>query len=156
MLTRLPLACALAALPLAPAFAAPAAGASALRFAEPWIREAPPTAQVLGGYFELSNPTGAAVVLRGVSAPGFEEVQMHSLEEAEDGRMRMVRHETWTVPAQGTVRFAPGGNHLMLMRPTRPLKAEDTLPLTFDFGASGKRVVSFTVRSMVQREHHDD
>lgn len=150
---RLAAAFALALAAGAPAFAA--APADALRFSEPWIREAPPTAKVMGGYFELENPTAKPLKLVGITCPAFGEVQMHSMVE-EEGRMKMVHHRSWPVSAHGAVHFAPGGNHLMLMRPVRPLKAGETVKLEFDFGAAGRRVVSFPVRSMVEPHGHHE
>lgn len=47
------------------------------------------------------------------------------------------------VPAGGSVTFAPGGYHLMLIGLTKPVKTGDAVPATLTFASGAKVKVSF-------------
>ena len=47
-----------------------------------------------------------------------------------------------------TVKFAPGGYHLMLMDLKSPLKQGDKLPVTLEFEKAGKVKVAFDVQGV--------
>jgi copper(I)-binding protein len=50
------------------------------------------------------------------------------------------------IPAGGTLRFAPGGHHLMLVGLARAMKAGDSLPATLVFAGGRRMKVEFAVR----------
>jgi periplasmic copper chaperone A len=56
-----------------------------------------------------------------------------------DGAMTMKPLESVAIPAGGTVTFAPGGKHVMLIGIQRQLKRGETLRLDFTF-ASGEQI----------------
>lgn len=123
---------------------------------EPWIREAPPNATTLAGYLVLNNngDTGSALV--SASSPDFGDVMIHETVE-KDGIARMVHLDRVEVPANGNVQFQPGGMHIMLMQPKRPLKAGDQVPLTLNFADGTEIAVEFEVRKAAGRAsggHH--
>jgi copper(I)-binding protein len=51
------------------------------------------------------------------------------------------------VPAGGTVRFEPGGYHVMLMDLAAPLQAGQTFEVTLTFAEAGTKTVTATVRA---------
>jgi copper(I)-binding protein len=110
-----------------------------------WVREAPPTATAMAGYMTLVNPSKDALTLVGASSPQFGEVQMHEIVE-EDGMSRMQEAKRLTLPAKGTLAFAPGSTHLMLMRPKKPLKAGEPVEIVLQWAPSGKTTVKTAVR----------
>jgi len=57
----------------------------------------------------------------------------------ENGVSKMRHTNELAVPPQGSIAFAPGGLHLMLMMPTRELKPGDKVGLTFSL-ASGEKI----------------
>jgi copper(I)-binding protein len=60
--------------------------------------------------------------------------------------MRMRELDHLDVPAHGRDQLAPGGMHLMLLDPKRPLKAGDTSTLSLRCGG-GSLEVSFPVKA---------
>lgn len=75
-----------------------------------------PGTSMSAGYLSLSNPGGGDVEITRVTSPQFEAVELHRT-VLEDGIARMRAEPAIVVAAGATVRFAPGGLHLMLMRP---------------------------------------
>lgn len=125
----------------------PAARASAggLEVRDAWIREAPPTAAVLAGYAELANGGDAPLRVVGASSAGFRAVELHEI-RMDQGVMRMRALESVVVPARGSVRLAPGGDHLMLLDPARPLAAGDRVGIRFEVEGAAPVLVEFEVR----------
>jgi len=76
-----------------------------------------PGAEARAGYFSLTNTSGEPIVITAVSSPQFEAVEMHE-SVLEDGVSRMRALEKVTIAPDQTIKFEPGGRHLMLMRPT--------------------------------------
>ncbi|MCC2656871.1 MAG: Copper(I)-binding protein [Panacagrimonas sp.] len=73
----------------------------------------PPGVPMAAGYFELHNPGKSTLVLESLESSAFESVEMHETVE-EDGMARMRPLANATVAAGETLRFEPGGMHLML------------------------------------------
>lgn len=113
---------------LLPAAVLPAYAQAELVFSDAWIREAPPAASVLAGYLVISNPTAAAVTVTGVSGADFSSVEIHRT-VIEDGMARMQSAGQLEIPAGGKFTLAPGGYHLMLFNPRRPLTSGDNVKL---------------------------
>jgi copper(I)-binding protein len=124
---------------------APCAGAAGLELRDAWIRAAPPSAQTLAGYVELANTGSAPLRVTAVGSPDFGAVELHEM-RMDDGVMRMRALDAVEVPAGASVRLAPGGNHLMLMRPTRALRAGDRVAIEFEVEGAATLSADFTVR----------
>jgi len=112
---------------------------------------------VSDAYATSSNPkTGAAFMaiantgatdctLIGASGTAAEKIELHGHFD-EDGVMKMRPIEGGVaVPAGGQHALARGGDHVMLMGLTTPLKDGDTVSLTLDFGDCGTLPVEVTV-----------
>ena len=88
------------------------------------------------GYFILT--AGAAPVeLTAVTSP-LARVELHGMSMA-GGVMRMDRLPSVRVAAGASIRFAPGGSHLMLFDVPASVRPGATLPLVFVF-ADGARI----------------
>lgn len=94
-----------------------------------WIRAAPPGASAMAGYVEIENRGDAPVRCTGASGADFGAVEIHRT-MVENGQSRMLRDQAVEVPARGSAALAPGGYHLMLFRPQRPLAPGDRSTLT--------------------------
>lgn len=127
---------------------------TSLRVENAWIREAPPSVDVMGGYARLCNDADEAITLTQLSSDVFGEIQMHISREV-DGQATMERLQTVEIGPHDCVDFAPGGRHLMLFEPTHAMRAGDRAVLTLGF-ANGKHMdVEFSVRRMGgMHEHH--
>lgn len=130
------------------AFASAAVGAEAACapvIEKPWVRAAPPGAASLAGYLVLRNPCGAAIEVSDVESRDFGMPMMHRTEVV-DGVSRMRPAGKLVVPPGGELRFEPGGLHLMLMKPRRPLAEGDQASVRLVL-ADGRRVFAvFPVR----------
>lgn len=119
--------------------------AGRLTVEDAWIRAAPPGAMMLAGYMALGNTGDAPVVLVAADSDAFGDVSMHRTVE-EDGVARMRPLERVIVAPGQRVTFAPGGMHLMLMRPKRALHAGDRITIRLRQADGTATPVEFTVR----------
>jgi copper(I)-binding protein len=128
------------------AVAAPAAAAS-IAHDGAWIRLPPPAAQVAAGYIQLHN-AGADDRLLGASCREFAQVQIHAMRM--DGEvMRMHALPDGLPLASGaSVALQPGGYHLMLMSPKRPLQDGQVVRVRLQFEQVGTVPVDFVVRNV--------
>lgn len=133
----------LAALSLASAsFGAFAASATV---SDCWVRLLPGSLPS-GAYFNVTNSTGDAIELKGVHSDAFGMAMLHRTQSnGSTSTMEMV--DSATVPANGTLQFAPGGYHVMLEQPKHPLKVGSTIDLTFTFGNGEKTTAQCAVKS---------
>ena len=113
---------------------------TALEVTDPWIREAPPGANVLAAYMVIANQGVQAATITAIASPDFERIEMHRT-LVEDGVARMVPVESLQIAAAGRVELEPGGMHLMLYSPRRPLREGDSVALEIQqSGAASIRV----------------
>lgn len=129
-----------ALLPLALcACATPALAAPSVMVSECWIRLLPGTLPS-GGYFSVMNMSDKPVDLTGVQTTAFGMAMLHQT-RTEGGTSKMMAVDKATVPANGTLAFAPGGYHVMFEKPTQAVKAGASIPVTFSF-SDGEKVTS--------------
>lgn len=121
------------------------AGELKVRATGGWIREAPPVSTTLAGYLTIENESGKAIAVVGATSPAFARVEIHRT-EVEAGLARMRRQDRVVVPPGGTQRFEPGGYHLMLMKPSRTLKAGDAVELELSLEDGQSIQVELTVK----------
>jgi hypothetical protein len=93
-----------------------------------WVREAPHTSRVLAAYMQIINLTDSELTVTGITSPDFEAAELHRT-VVENGMARMLPVPELTIPAGGSITLAPGGLHLMLFDPVRPLQQGDTVTL---------------------------
>jgi copper(I)-binding protein len=111
-----------------------------------WINEAPPNAKVLAAYMVIENHTAKNDALISVTSGTFAKVETHQSIE-EDGMAKMIKLPKINVPAQGKAVLAPGGMHLMLIKPKKRLKQGDHVELILNF-EGGKKI---SVKTMVKK-----
>jgi len=99
----------------------------------------------LAGYFELSNTGQRPRRLVGASSPAFARVMLHRSTHA-GGTEHMVHVSSVDIAPGKTLRFAPGGYHLMLMKRRHGLKVGDRVPVTLHFANGRGLTVHFAVR----------
>jgi periplasmic copper chaperone A len=99
----------------------------------PAVRENPGAA-----YFTLKGGSDAAILLA-VSAPFAVRTELHESMKGEHGMAMMKPVKDVAVPARGTVKFEPGGKHVMLFDVSPQVRAGERVPLTLAF-ADGKKV----------------
>lgn len=133
--------CALAA----PLFLAACADPQPLYVDQAWVRVSPNAATPSAGYFTVHGGE-TAVQLRDVITDRAVRVEMHE-SMSKDGVMSMKPVDSVDIPAKGTVKFAPGGKHLMLWSLNPDAISRGKMPLTFLF-SNGDRII---VDAVVQK-----
>lgn len=120
------------------------AAAGQLVAEDPWIREAPPGAHMMGGFVMLRNTAYEDIVIKSVQAEDFHMAELH-LSVVEDGMARMIEQESLLVPARGELELKPGSYHIMLMHPSRALKAGDVSDIRLFLVDGTSLTISFPV-----------
>lgn len=110
-----------------------------------WVRLLPGNLPS-GAYFNVTNASNAPIELQRVDSNAFGMAMLHRTQSnGSTSTMEMVHSAT--VPANGTLKFAPGGYHVMLEQPKHPLKVGSTIDLTFTFGDGEKTTGQCAVKS---------
>lgn len=111
---------------------------------QPWIREAPPPARVLAAYMIIDNTGAAPASITRITSPDFQRTELHRT-LIKDGVASMAPVATLQIPAGESVALLPGGMHLMLFDPLRPLHAGDSVTLVIHDSAGGRITVQAAV-----------
>ena len=120
----------------------PRAPAAALEITEARIRTPAPGQDKTAAYFDIRTVTDADITLTGAETVVARSVEIHRIVRDGD-RVRMARQSTVVIPAGKTVRFAPGGLHLMVFGVSSPVDGAEFVLLTQDgrkFGARFKEL----------------
>jgi periplasmic copper chaperone A len=112
--------------------------------AGPWIRFINTTTPA-AGYFTVTNAGARPVVITGASSPDCGSLMLHQSRNV-NGVEQMEMVSSVTVPAHGSVKFAPGGYHLMCMSPSANVMPGRTVPVTLTFADHRTVTKPFMVR----------
>jgi hypothetical protein len=105
---------------------------------------APPGIKTSAVYMLLENAGDAAIDLLAVESPAFAMAHLHKTSMA-DGLMTMEPVAQLAIPRGETVKFAPGGLHIMLTGPRESLGPGDGFPLSLVFGNGQTLTVNVAV-----------
>jgi protein SCO1/2 len=130
----------------AQASAPPASEGDVVAIMNAWVRETDPKATVNAGYMTLINVGSSDVTLVRVESPSFDTVEVHEMARV-DGLMKMRELTDLVIPANEQARFAPGGKHLMMKRPSQHFQVGDAVDLTLIFKSGRQQTVSVNVAS---------
>lgn len=119
--------------------------ADGLAVSDAWFRTIVPQ-RPAGGYFTLTNDGDTDRELVGAASPACGMAMLHETAE-ENGVAKMLKVDHITVPAGGSVEFAPGGYHVMCMKPTDAMKPGNTVPVTLKFEDGAGVTADFAVKS---------
>ena len=123
--------------------------AGPLRIEEPWSRESPPGTSVGFGYMRVTNTGERPDRLVAGRSPLAEDVRFHRTVRQEDGTTKMVRQKDGVaIPAGATIKFEPGGYHVMLIGLQRPVGPEKPVPLTVRFERAGEVEMNLAVQPL--------
>lgn len=92
-------------------------------------------------YFTIRSAKDDAIIA--ISSSAADSIEIHT-SVTKDGRSSMQRIETLELPAGKTVRFEPGGNHLMVFSP-RVEPSASGFPITIELQSGGRETVSFEI-----------
>jgi copper(I)-binding protein len=118
-----------------------------LQITDVWSRATPPLVEVGAAYFTAENRASTADTLIGVSSPVAECAEMHT-HTMKDGMMMMHQLDSVDVAAGGTLKFKPGGNHIMLIGLKHSLVEGERFPLTLRFKHAGNVELNVEVHGL--------
>lgn len=125
------------------ALTAPASAVS-VNVSDAWFRALPGTLPA-GGYFNVHNAGKNDLAILGAQSDGCSTVMMHK-SSSTGGMSRMEMVDKVDVLAGGKVSFAPGGLHLMCMRPTSLMKIGGKVPVVLQLSDGTRVAATFSVR----------
>jgi copper(I)-binding protein len=108
-----------------------------------WMR-ALPGGLPAGGYFTLHNGTAKTLTLEGAASTACGSLMLHK-SDTMSGMASMSDVKRIDVAPGGTLKFSPGGYHLMCMAPTDALKRGAKVAVTFHFTDGTKLKTTFDV-----------
>jgi periplasmic copper chaperone A len=122
--------------------------AASIVVTQAWSRATPGGSKVAGGYLTIENNGLAVDKLISASTDAAKKIEIHEM-AVTDGVMTMGPVEVGLPIEPGrTVKFAPGGLHLMIIGLAAPLVRGDKVPVMLKFEKAGEIAVSFDVRAM--------
>lgn len=120
------------AAPGADADTTPSSAADTVTITDVWVKSADDGMSAAFGELENTGDVDATIVSAATDASPM--VGLHETVENEAGEMVMREKDGgFTVPAGGSLTLEPGGNHIMLMDLTAPVKAGDEVTFTLTF-----------------------
>lgn len=114
------------------------AATSPIAIENAWLRTPPHGLDKTAGYFQLTNRTGNSMTLIGAISEQIRSIEMHTT-IVDGDMMRMRRLKTIPIPAGETIRFEPGGMHLMIFG----LRTSGDITITLQFEDGTAQTVPF-------------
>ena len=111
-----------------------------------WTRQVPGS-DVAAVYLTLRNPTAKPVTVVGIESSVAEHAMIHET-KTEGGQSRMRPHEQLVVAPGETVKFEPGGLHVMLHGMKQPVAVGQSLQLVLLLADGSKIPVSAVARPL--------
>ncbi len=116
-----------------------------LAIGRPWARATPGGAKVGGGYLSITNKGTAPDKLTGGTLSLADHVEFHEM-KMDGGVMQMRPIDGGVTISPGeTVKFEPGGNHVMFMGLKEPLKQGDMVKGQLTFEKAGTVDVEYKI-----------
>lgn len=119
--------------------------ADCLKVQGAWVRLPPVAMPMMAGFARIENGCEAPVAIVGAESLAFADVSLHETRE-EGGVSRMREVEALPVAPGKAVELKPGGLHLMLHGPYRPLDAGDRTVITLKLQDGRTLPVPFEAR----------
>ena len=116
-----------------------------------WLRAAPPRAMMMAAYGDLINNTDQKQILIGAYSPDFGMVEIHKTIISE-GVARMVHQAEIVIKPQEQLNFKPGGLHIMLMQPTKPIINGDEIKICLIYRQNGKEHVQHIMFPVMKKQ----
>lgn len=138
--------------------AAMATQAEHIEVSEPYAREVPPGAPASASFMTLTNNSDQDIKILQADSEVSKVVELHT-HTNDNGVMRMRKIPNITVPANGQAVLKPGGLHIMLIGPHKPLKTGQTVNVDLIFEDGSHKSVSMPVKSlkgMKMPMHHEN
>lgn len=119
--------------------------AAQLQIETPWVALAPPAATVNAAYMKLYNPQMQPQKIVNVNSDCCAMTMLHQMRREGD-KMHMEHVDYLLVPAQSEVNLAPGGLHIMLMKPKKELQLYSKVTIVFTFADASEQNIVLDVK----------
>lgn len=113
----------------------------------PFAREVPPGAPASASFMTIENASGTPLKIISAESDVSKVVELHT-HTNDNGVMRMRKIPSIEVPASGKTELKPGGLHIMLIGPHKPLKMGQEVSVKLNFEDGSSKTVSMPVKSM--------
>lgn len=124
---------------------APAGKACAAQVREGWVRMPPMQMPMMAGFGRIENRCPLPVTIVSAKSAAFGDVSLHETRIV-DGVSRMRAVPELRIAPDGSAQLKPGGLHLMLMQPHKPLKPGSRIAVEFALKDGGSLFGEFEVR----------
>ena len=111
-----------------------------------WVRQPIVESDIHAGYFTLVNVSAQDLKLVSIESEAYETVEIHEMTH-KNGMMKMAEIDSLDIAANGKVKLAPGGKHLMLIKPNREIKAGGRVKLTLKFESGRTQLVDLPIKT---------
>ena len=98
---------------------------------EGWVRLLPGGMPMQAGFGRIENNCAVPVTIVAARSAAYGSVELHETRIV-DGVSRMRAVPELRIPPEGSAVLKPGGLHLMLMQPHKPLKAGSKVAIEFE------------------------
>lgn len=116
-----------------------------LKIIHPYIPQPSASAKAAAAYVEITNSGSEADRLIGVEVSVAQSAMLHQSTVNADGVASMAHVDFIDLPPGATTMLEPGGYHVMLMAPDRPLIEGEMVPGALIFEKAGRVEVEFAV-----------
>ena len=124
-------------------FANPALAQSGqLEISNAWARATPGNAENGAAYLTIESPTADRLV--SAVSPAAKKAELHTM-SMQGMVMKMRPLAGLDIPAGQPVALKPGGEHIMLLGLSHPLREGQSFPLTLNFQKAGSRTVTVNI-----------
>lgn len=100
----------------------------------------------------IMNHSDTNTALVSAKSPSFSRIELHTLEMNENAMMRMVKVESFGLPANGTIELKPAGKHLMLFDYRG--QAGETVAVTLIFANGEQKTVTVPTSARGKHQGH--
>ncbi|PWE32025.1 copper-binding protein [Maritimibacter sp. 55A14] len=139
---------------LAAGFFSMPALAGDIAISDAYARAATPTAKTGAAFMTIANSGSEPDRLIGVTTEAAAKAELHTHTQTSDGMMQMRAVEDgFAIPAGGMHMLARGGDHVMLMGLTAPLRHGDEIEMKLRFEKAGDIAVTIPVDLERMPEH---
>ncbi|QIK80136.1 copper chaperone PCu(A)C [Lysobacter sp. HDW10] len=115
------------------------------QFTQATVRVMPVEMPMQAAYVTIHNPCKQVIEITSASSSGWADVSLHSTQIV-NGVSKMRAMPVLTIAPGATVQMHSGGTHIMLMSPTRKVRAGDRTELTFTLRDGRTLRVPFAVK----------
>ncbi|MFC4591584.1 copper chaperone PCu(A)C [Sphaerisporangium corydalis] len=114
-----------------PAAATPASSPAAavpLTITDPWVKAA--EKGMTAAFGTLVNTTGAEITVVSGASPASPKIELHEVVDSGGKMIMRPKDGGFVIPAHGTHQLQPGGDHIMLLGVSEPVRPGARVPFT--------------------------